>query len=335
MLRIPSLVLAALVAAPVVAGTPAENLLKKSDDWFRSEAGREAIDNILSWQTARGDWPKNMDTTATAFSGKGEKPAGTFDNGATVGELRALAKAFRVTGDERCRTAFVRGFDHILEAQYPNGGWPQYYPPGDGYHRHITFNDNAMIRLLELLRDVAEKDEYAFLDAPRREAARQAVERGIDCILKCQVIVEGTPTVWCAQHHAETLEPVPARSFEPASLSGAESAWILEFLMRLDTPSPEVVRAVKAGVAWFDAVKIEGYRYTGKGTGPALVPDPDAPTLWARFYEIGTNRPIFSDRDSVVRYHLEEVGPERRTGYAWYGTWGAKVLEMYAEWPHH
>ena len=33
-------------------------------------------------------------------------------------------------------------FPLLLEAQYDNGGWPQYHPRATGYHKHITFNDN-------------------------------------------------------------------------------------------------------------------------------------------------------------------------------------------------
>ncbi|MCA9178736.1 MAG: pectate lyase, partial [Planctomycetales bacterium] len=284
----------------VRADTPADELLKKPDDWFRSDVGRASVKNVLSWQTAHGDWPKNKDTVSRPFSGEGKKATGTFDNGATTGELRVLARAFRVTGDESCRQAFLRGFDHILEAQYAHGGWPQYFPLSKQYHRHITFNDGTMIRLLEFLRNAESGEDFAFLDAARRDAARAAVKRGIECVVKCQIVVDGTPTVWCAQHHAETLAPVQARSYELPSLSGAESAGILRFLMSLPEPTPEVVRAVRAGAAWFDAAKIEGYRYRRSKTEPALSKDSQARPLWARFYEIESNRPIFSDRDGVA-----------------------------------
>ena len=64
-----------------------------------------------------------------------------------------------------------------------------------------------------------------------------------------------------------------------------------------------------------------------------VVPDPAAPPLWARFYEIGTNRPIFSGRDSVVRYQLSEIEYERRNGYRWYVDRPAKLLaEDYPKW---
>ena len=71
--------------------------------------------------------------------------------------------------------------------------------------------------------------------------------------------------------------------------------------MRLDEPTPEMVRAVKAGVAWFQTAQVEGYRYQKRAPElPALVRDRSARPLWARFYEIETQRPIFSDRDGVV-----------------------------------
>jgi PelA/Pel-15E family pectate lyase len=320
------------LCVPVHADSPAANLMKKDDPWFNSEHGRTALENILSWQTRHGDWPKNMDTTSKPFSGDRQQPAGTFDNGATTGELRVLARAFRATGDARYKKAFLLGFDHILAAQYPNGGWPQFFPLSKKYHRHITFNDGTMIHLMEFLRDAINGKDFELLDADRRSAAANSIEQGIECIIKCQVVVDGVRTVWCAQHDAETFVPVQARSYEVASLSGAESAGILKFLMSLDKPTQQIVRAVKAGVAWFDAVKIDGYRYRRSKTDTALTKDTTAPPLWARFYEIKSNRPIFCDRDGEVKYDIEEIGSERRGGYTWYGTWGSNVLNTYNNW---
>ena len=182
----------------------AADLSKKPDSWFLSEEGRQTMEHLLSWQSDHGDWPKNTDTTTGAYTGDRQKLQGTFDNGATTGELRALARAFTLTVDARFEKAFLKGFDHILEAQYANGGWPQYFPLRKGYYTHITFNDNCMVRLLELLQTAITAKEFSFLDANRRDKAAKAIERGIDCIVKCQVVVNGTPTVWCAQHDAVT-----------------------------------------------------------------------------------------------------------------------------------
>ncbi|HYT69764.1 MAG TPA: pectate lyase, partial [Gemmatimonadales bacterium] len=63
----------------------------------------------------------------------------------------------------------------------------------------------------------------------------------------------------------------------------------------------------------------------------ALAAREGAGPLWARFYEIGTNRPIFSDRDGVIRYDLREIGEERRRGYLWYSD-EASTLRRYDAW---
>jgi len=326
-------------SAAHAAGGPAR-YLKQPDEWFRTDAGRQITANLLSHQAPEGGWPKNLDTTAEPYRGAAKDLHGTFDNGATTDELRYLAHAFRATADPRCRDAFIRGLDHVLLAQYPTGGWPQSYPPDRSYHRHITFNDNAMLRLMELLREVATQPGYEVTDAEHRTRAQAAFDRGLQCILKCQVRVDGKLTAWCAQHDELAYSPRPGRAFELTSLSGSESVGLVRLLMSLERPTPEVVQAVEAAAAWLDAVKLKGLRVeehpdpnAPKGKDRVVVEDPAAPPLWARFYEIGTNRPLFSDRDSVKKYHLSEIGYERRNGYAWYGAWAAGLLtKEYPEW---
>jgi len=320
-----------MTGSPYVRAT---DLSKQSDEWFRSDEGKRAMDCMLSWQTDYGDWPKNINTSTQLYAAEKPKPLGTFDNGATTGELRTLARAYQIIGDARYEKAYLKGFDHILNAQYPNGGWPQSYPLGKGYSRRITFNDHCMIRLLEFLRDAIESGQENLLDKARRESATQAIERGIDCIVRCQVVVKGTRTVWCAQHDETTLAPASARTYELESLSGSESAGILKFLMSLDEPSPEVIRSVRDGVKWFQAVPIQGIRLEQVDGDRQVVRDASAPPLWARFYEIETNRPFFCDRDGIPKFALKEIGRERRNGYAWYGEWGKSVAEKYLQWPH-
>ena len=316
------------------ADTPAEKLIRKPDRWFRSSEAEKAMKCIISWQSDFGAWPKNRDTTREEFSGDRSKLRGTFDNGATIGELRALARAFRVTGDLDYKKAFLKGYDHILDAQYPNGGCPQYFPLSKQYHRHITFNDGTMVGILEILRDTAFNADFKFLDKSRRDATHIAIALGLDCILKCQIVVDGNPTVWCAQHDENTLAPASARSYELESLSGAESAGILKFLMSIDHPDPETILAVKHGIAWFESNKIEGFRYRKGSDKPCLIKDSTASSIWARFYEIKTLRPMFCDRDGIPKFDIQEIGPERRGGYSWYGNWGIEIIEGYSKWPH-
>ena len=329
-----------LLAGNVWSADAARQFVKKPDAWFAGDEAKRVAANILSWQSDLGGWPKNEDTTAKPFQGNRKELKPTFDNGATMDELRFLARRYNVTKDEACRQAFSKGLKYIIQAQYPTGGWPQFYPPSKQYHRHITFNDDAMVRLMLFLRETYNSDLYAFVDAGDKTAARQAFDRGVQCILKCQIKVKGQLTAWCAQHDELDYSPRPARKFEPASLSGAESVGIVRLLMSLDNPSPEIIASIESAVTWLEMVKLKGIKVievedknAPKGKDRRVVQDVAAPPLWARFYEIGTNRPMFCDRDSVVKYQLSEIGYERRNGYSWLNSWPQTLLDKdYPRW---
>lgn len=316
-----------------------KDVLKQPESWYGSAEARTIADHVLEHQRDTGGWPKNTDMTAApdpaVLAEARTRPDSTIDNGATVTELRFLSRVNRASAAARYREAFIRGLDYLLAAQYQNGGWPQFYPLRTDYSRHITFNDDAMAGVVTLVWDIADgRPELSFVDAGRRAKARAAVDRAIDVILRAQIRVNGQLTAWCAQHDAATLEPVKARAYEHISLSGAETVGILRVLMRVEKPSPAVIAAVDAGVRWLRAVKLEGIRVEQRpdpavpgGTDRVVVRDPSAPPIWARFYEIGTNRPIYSGRDAIVRYTLAEIEPERRNGYSWLGTWPQRLLD--------
>ncbi len=319
--------------------------------WYGSTDAVRIADNVLAYQDKSGGWPKNIDMARVLSRAdlnrirqeqaeRGAKPDNiTIDNGATHTQMRYLARVYNHTGRPRFKESFLRGVDYLLEAQYDNGGWPQYYPIREGYYEQITFNDGAMAGVLDLLQDIATgHPDFTFMDEARRTDIELALTRGIDNILRTQVWQDGKRTAWCAQHDKNTLEPTWARAYEPPSLSGGETVGIVRFLMSIEAPSPEIINAVEGAVAWLEDVAIHGLRYDRftdeKGQRDRrVVPDPDAPQLWARFYELDTHRPIFLGRDSVVRYALSEIEQERRSGYAYYGTWAADLLNNdYPEW---
>ncbi|RYD33680.1 MAG: pectate lyase [Verrucomicrobiaceae bacterium] len=332
------------LGAPAMAGEVAD-YLKKPDEWFVSPEGQQVAANILSWQAGSGGWPKNTDTADAPYTGERGKLGGTFDNGATTDELRFLARCVNeesLTADSAVQkyylTAFNKGLRHILAAQYATGGWPQFFPPGKGYHRHITFNDDSMVRVMVFLREVHGSDLYRFVAPEDRKAAGAAFDRGIACILKCQIRVDGKPTVWCAQHDELDYSPRPARSFELASFSGSESVGITRLLMSIEEPGPGIVEAVEGAVAWFGKHKVTGLRAERRRTAGGemdlfMQADPDAPPLWARFYDLESNKPFFCDRDGIKKPSILDLAPERRGGYAWYGTWAQSLLEKeYPKW---
>lgn len=320
-----------VLANTVVAVAEPKHDLKQPDSWFESAECRTHLKNVLSHQDKHGCWPKNGDTTAKPYKGDRNKLTGTFDNGATVNELRFLARAFRLTKDAEYKNAFDTGLNCILDAQYDHGGWPQ-YPHPSGYGTHITFNDGTIVGLMTLLREIAETSEYDFVEKQTRQQASSAFDKGVACILACQIKVNGKLTVWCAQHDSKTFEPKLARSYEHPSLSGGESAAITTLLMSLEQPSPEVVNAIRGAVEWYERSELKGVRYIKKDGGRRLVRDPKATTLWARFYEIETNRPIFSGRDGVIKYDVSEIEAERRNGYSWYVNSGKNVASAWAKW---
>lgn len=331
-LAMPSLFAAAPVSWSAV--------LRQPSGWYRTAEAARIADNVLTFQTPEGGWPKNVDMARGPLPPEGiphPRETNTIDNGATWTQLVYLARVYTAAPQPRFRAAFERGLDYLFAAQYPNGGWPQYFPLRKGYYSHITYNDGAMISVMTLLRDVAEKREpYGFVDEARWTRATDAVARGVDCIVRTQVRVDGRLTAWCAQHDEHTLAPAPARKFEPATLSGGESAGIVRFLMEEKDPTPAVIEAVRAAVAWFEAARITGIRFkrvqTAEGPDGVVIPDAAAPPLWARFYEIGTNRPVFTGRDAVVHPTLAEIERERRGGYAWYGNWPEKLLRDFPAW---
>ena len=335
--------IAAQLAPSSAHGVSWERAQKQGPEWFQSAEGRQVVGNVLLYQFPSGGWPKNIDMAKPLTDSDEQRLAkrrdgATIDNGATYSQLRFLANAYAATRDERVRDAFFKGLDYLLDAQFGNGGWPIHYPLRGGYSNHIHFNDNSVSGVLKLMDDVADGGApFHFVDAERKKRAENAFAKGIDCILKCQVIVDGRRTAWCAQHDEHTLAPAPARMFEPVSLSGHESVDLVRCLMRVEDPSPDIIAAVRDAVAWLDSVRIEGIRVvdvdTPDGRDRAVKEVPDARPIWARFYEIGTNRPIFTGRDGIVRYRYDQIERERRLGYAYYGDWPAKLLSKeYPAW---
>ena len=120
---------------------------------------------------------------------------------------------------------------------------------------------------------------------------------------------------------------------------GGESVDIVRFLMSIKDPSAAVVESIESAVKWFERSELKGVKWVKKpdatqpgGFDCVVVKDPES-SIWARFYEIGTNRPIFAGRDGVLKYDVTQIEHERRTGYEWYVDGAAKLLKKdYPAW---
>jgi PelA/Pel-15E family pectate lyase len=315
-------------------------------EWYRSPAAQTLADHILTWQTPVGAWSKGGDYTRDhrpTDNENDEFSAGTYDNDSTLDELRVLARTAhgleqsgrtipRVTA---WRASFLRGLAYILDSQYPNGGFPQVYPLVGGYHDAITFNDDAMLHVLQLLRDVAARQaEFAFVPPEQSSKADAAFALGIRCILACQLRApDGKRTIWGQQHDALTLQPCAARNFEPAAECSRESAGLVELLMQLPAPDADTIAAVDGAMVWFKLRMLRDVAWDQRGpAGTGLISRPGAPGLWARFYEFGTGKPIFGERDRTIHYDVAELSRERRNGYGWYTPLPGELVPLYAKW---
>jgi len=308
-------------------------------DWFRGEEARRMADNLLTFQTPSGGWSKRTEVLARPrqpgesyySENDGWHYIATIDNDSTTEELRFLAAAHaahpEARTEARTRDGFARGLAYLLAAQQPTGCWPQVYPLEGGYHDAATHNDDAIVNVMRLLDDVAAgKLPVASADDRRRAAA--AAARGMGCILATQVLIGGVRTVWAQQHDPLTLAPVAARSYEPAGLAGRESARVVAYLLSLSAPDSRTIESVHAAIAWFKKHEIRGYEYDSQA---GLRASPGAGPLWARLTEIGTDRPIFSNRDGIKRYDWNQL-TDRRQGYAWYGKEPGAVIAAYEAW---
>jgi len=316
------------------------------DEWYGSEESIKVAENVLLYQRDAGGWPKNtamhkpltQAEKAKINDDKGLNDA-IFDNSATTTEMRFLAKMYNKTKNRDYRDSFNTGLKFILDAQYSNGGWPMFWPLRKGYYTHITFNDNAIINILTLLGEIKDKDPLftPITDTDNFNRVGDAYNKGLDIIIKTQIIVKGKPAVWCAQHDENTLLPAKARTYELPSFSGGESVGIIKFLMEIPNPSPEIIKSVTCAIQWLDAHRIKNTRWdvfinSDGQRDRRIVQDPKAGDLWARFYDLDTEEPYVCDRDGIRKKTLEEIGYERRNGYSWYTDAPKEVLDLYPAW---
>jgi hypothetical protein len=258
----------------------------------------------------------------------------TFDDDNTQSALRFLLEYLAAATDRQgdatreLRASLDYGLSKMIEAQYANGGWPQRhdgkpheapidparrasipaeYPrqhEGRPYYSHATLNDDAH-------RDCV----LTMLAAHRRTGKAEylkSAERGGEFLIAAQL--PAPQPAWAQQYDAE-MHPAWARAFEPPAVSSRESAGAVRTLvdLYLATGQDKYLAPIPAAVEWFKRSELR-------------------PGAWARLYELGTNRPVYGDRDGKIHYRLDELTPERRTGYAWEGGFGiTEAITYYDE----
>ena len=192
-----------------------------------------------------------------------------------------------------------------------------------------------MIGVMQILKEVSEL-KFSFVDDLRINKSVKAIEKGLELILRTQIISGGKLTIWCSQYDPSNLHPSRARSFEPIALSARESVKIIQYLMNVSNPDTVIIKAIESAITWYKEVAIEGLRIVRikdmnflENYDIQIIINPDdrlKPLNWARYYEIDTNVPIFSGRDGIVKYSMSDIEHERRINYEWYGDWANDLI---------
>lgn len=310
------------------------------------EAARAAAAALAEGQLESGGWDYLIDFSTNApqrsyrRTDLGKVPSeeaakfkntSTYDDDTTQSAIRFLlafcevAKPLVDSRDEPIYQACDYALKKMLEAQYPNGAWPQRFDgkprraedfpvrkaayPDDyprtwtnaDYKHHYTLNDNTHRDCLNTMLDAFHRrGEQRFLDSAKR---------GGEFLLLAQM-PEPQPA-W-AQQYDTRMEPAWARAFEPPCITGGESVGAARMLMDLyvETGNEKFLTPLPAVIEWYKRSTI-------------------GPNRWARYYELRTNKQIFGDRDGKIHYRLEDISPERQTGYSWSGEYG--VPGMFAQ----
>jgi PelA/Pel-15E family pectate lyase len=332
--------------------------LDRDPAWYGTAEARAIADNMVSFQTPAGGWSKNQDRTIHRLRGQRyandaehmdldmenfDAPVdrfwtfvGTLDNDATTTEMRFLAKvAAQAPGrqGDAWRASIVKGVNYLLNAQYPNGGWPQIWPLEGGFHDAITFNDNAVAKASMVLEDVAEgKEGFGFVSAALKTRAAAAQVHAVQLILRAQMRIDGQLTAWPQQIDPITLQPSSARNYEPHSLASGETTDILLFLMRQPNPSPEIKAAVRAGIAWLEKTRVYDKSFEMTADGRKLIDKPGAGPIWSRNYDVTTGQPIFGDKDQSIHDDVNGISIGRRNGYSWWNATPQHALDAWPAW---
>lgn len=301
--------------------------------------------NMTTWQIANGGFYKAMASKyKSAYSGgqKSEWRAkdggdlGTIDNDATIQEMRLLATRYKETTNSNYKSTFKNSFNKalnfILTMQRASGGIPQVWPKRGNYSDQITLNDNAMVRVMVLMMDIANSAspfDTDIIDDATRGKMKSALDKAINFLLKAQIVNNGNLTVWCAQHDTSSLAPVGARAYELASKSGSESAGAVWFLMNWPDQTEAIQNAIKGAIAWYKKTKVTGLYFNKKA---GTFEKRDGNVLWYRFYEVNSDDYFFCDRDgaSSKTQDFTKISEERRTGYQWAGDYGTALISAEA-----
>jgi hypothetical protein len=295
-------------------GTPAVGMayvdaFEATGEAYLLDAARAAGDCLIRGQLRSGGWSDSIQFAPEErkrFAYRVDPPRDerafnvtTFDDDKTQSTMRFLIRLDKATGfkDARIHEASLFALEAVCRAQYPNGAWPQgfnefpdpakfpiksaRYPetwpreyPGGRYWHYYTFNDNTIADTIETLLLAAE----IYSDTRYRETVLKAGD-----FIRMAQMPDPQPA-WAQQYDFE-MQPVWARKFEPPAISGSESQYLIQILLRLyvETGDKRFLEPVPRALAYLRRSRLPDGRL-------------------ARFYELKTNKPLYFTRAYVLTY---------------------------------
>ena len=299
----------------VQSGTPMVGMTmldayQATGDKYYLEVAQKAADALIFGQTKEGGWhyvvdfePKGLQdyykNQASKFKWGMEeqrfyKGNATLDDGNSQNATRFLLRLYLVSKNEKYKTPLLKALNFFLTAQYPNGAFPQRFPLKfdfihDGfpdYTSYYTLNDGATVTAIDVLVDAYENlGDKKYLDSAKR---------AVDFL----IAVQGPEDqgCWAEQYHPDTMQPVKARTHEPAGFVIRESEQVIETLeiFYKMTGDRRYLRPIPLCLQWFDRVNKEAIEFKRPP---------------ARYYELGTNFPVYvtqTDKTNEIGYGLYE-----------------------------
>lgn len=290
-----------------------------TDDEFYLNAATRAALALVHGQLKSGGWTNAIDfdprgTRVAQYrrgGGRGKNNS-SLDDGQTQSAILCLIRtdAAHKFQHREIHEAALFALDALLQAQFPNGGFPQVwngpvqsrpvmkadYPSHDwrtegrikNYWDMYTLNDNVTGYVAETLiaaSEIYDDDRY-----------RESLKRLGDFLLLAQM---PEPQTGWAQQYNEAMNPIWARKFEPPAISGDETQEVLQTLMLIAhaTGDAKYLQPIPSAVRWLRKSQLSNGQF-------------------ARYYELQTNRPLYMKRRGDV-YELTYDDSNLPSHYAW------------------
>lgn len=288
------------------------------------QAAQDAAEALLHGQLQSGAWTNSIDfdpkgpRTARYREGRGN-PRGrnfsTLDDNISQAALQFLMRLDQVLefSDREIHEGVTYALDALLEAQFPNGAFPQGWdetlvqPEASSQVKgnYPEYDWRTEGRIKEYWDQYNLNDDIAPTVVATLILAHQVYERG-DCLEALKRLGDflirsqmPAPQSGWAQQYNQDLMPIWARAFEPPAVSGRETEGVVAALLET---------AVYTRDAKYLGPIPDALRYLEESELPGR--------MLARYYELETNRPLYMEREGKV-YRLSYDDARLPSHYGW------------------